>query len=83
MLKYLAGAAVAVSLMTVSVAASAAPLNAAAPLSLSKGVRTGASTKDASKFSGGVVYALLIAAGVAAILIIAGTNDDNDKPDSP
>jgi hypothetical protein len=84
MLKYLAGATAALSLIMVPVVASAAPANAAAPLSLSNGARTGTSAKDASKFSGGAVYALLIAAGVAAILIIAGTNDNNnDNPDSP
>jgi hypothetical protein len=83
MLKILAGAAVALSLMTVSVAASAAPVNSAAPLSLSNSSRAGTPVKNASALSGGGVYALLIAAGVAAILIIAGTNDKNDSPDSP
>ena len=82
MVKFLAGAAAALSLVMVPVVAAADPVNSAAPLSLSNGARTGAPTKDSSKLSGGGVYALLIAAGVAAILIIAATNKD-DSPDSP
>ncbi len=82
MLKFLAGATAALSLMTVPMVASAAPANSAASLSLSNGARAGSSAKNASKFSGGVVYAVLIAAGVAAILIIDGTRG-NDNPDSP
>ncbi len=82
MLKFLAGSMAALSLMAAPIAAAAAPANAAAPLSLSGGARTGAPAKNASMFSGGVFYALVIAAGVAATLIIDGTRDD-DTPDSP
>ncbi|BCA63831.1 hypothetical protein HMP09_3065 [Sphingomonas sp. HMP9] len=72
-LKALTGGALAVAMMTTSVAASAAP----ASLSVAN-ARTGSTTADKSKLAGGGgIFAILIAAGVAAIGIVAIVKDDN------
>ena len=77
-LKALTGSALAVAMMTTSVAASAAPVaNAASSLSVSN-ARVGSATTGKSKLAGGGgIFAILIAAGVAAIGIVAIVKDDN------
>jgi hypothetical protein len=72
-LKALTGGALAVAMMTTSVAASAAP----ASLSVAN-ARVGSSTSGKNELAGGGgIFALLIVAGVAAIGVIAIVNDDN------
>ncbi|MES3083291.1 hypothetical protein [Sphingomonas faeni] len=72
-LKALTGGALAVAMMTTSVAASAAP----AALSVSN-ARVGSATTSKSELAGGGgIFAILIAAGVAAIGVIAIVKDDN------
>ena len=73
-LKALTGSALAVAMMTTSVAASAAPAST---------VRAGSVSADKSDLAGGGgIFAILIAAGVAAIGVIAIVNDNNDDSDS-
>jgi hypothetical protein len=77
-LKALTGGALAVAMMTTSVAASAAP----ASLSVAN-ARTGSATSGKNELAGGGgIFALLIVAGVAAIGVIAIVNDNNDDSDS-
>ncbi|MES3151167.1 hypothetical protein [Sphingomonas faeni] len=67
-LKALTGGALALAMMTTSVAATAAPVS----------VRAGSVTTDKSELAGGGgIFAILIAAGVAAIGIVAIVKDDN------
>ena len=82
-LKALTGSALAVAMMTTSVAASAAPVaNAASSLSVSN-ARVGSATTGKSQLAGGGgIFAILIAAGVAAIGIVAIVKDDNNDSDS-
>lgn len=72
-LKALTGGALAVAMMTTSVAASAAP----ASLSVAN-ARVGSATSGKNELAGGGgIFALLIVAGVAAIGVIAIVKDDN------
>ncbi|HXH14976.1 MAG TPA: hypothetical protein VNJ10_02465 [Sphingomonas sp.] len=72
-LKALTGGALAVAMMTTSVAASAAP----ASLSVAN-ARVGSATAGKNELAGGGgIFAILIAAGVAAIGIVAIVKDDN------
>lgn len=76
-LKTLTGGALAVAMMTTSVAASAAPVaNPASSLSVSN-ARVGSATTGKSKAAGGGLLAALIAAGVVAIGVVAIVKDDN------
>ena len=78
-LKALTGSALAIAMLSTSVAATAAPVaNPASSLSLSQNVRAGSATTGKSKAAGGgVILAGLIAAGVAAIGVVAIVKDDN------
>ncbi|SFO04873.1 hypothetical protein [Sphingomonas sp. OK281] len=68
-LKALTAGALAAAMMTTSVAATAAPVSA---------VRAGSVTTDKNELAGGAgIFAILIAAGVAAIGIVAIVKDDN------
>ncbi|MES2096992.1 MAG: hypothetical protein V4459_09555 [Pseudomonadota bacterium] len=78
MLKSVIGAAAALSMAVMPIAANASPANPAASLSLGKNVRAGASSSKANKFGGGALYAVLVIAGVAAIIAI-GTKDNSPK----
>ena len=74
-LKALTAGALAAAMMTTSVAATAAPVAATST------VRAGSVTTDKNELAGGAgIFAILIAAGVAAIGIIAIVKDD--KSDS-
>ena len=69
-LKALTGGALALAMMTTSVAATAAPTAT---------VRAGSVSTDKNELAGGGgIFAILIAAGVAAIGVIAIVNDNND-----
>ncbi|HEX8486649.1 hypothetical protein [Sphingomonas sp.] len=60
----------------------AAPANPAASLSVAKSVRAKAPSARANKLGGGAggIVALLIGAGIASILIVDATkNDDSDS----
>lgn len=72
------GAADALSMAALPIAANASPANPAASLSFGKNVRAGASSSKANKFGGGALYAVLVIAGVAAIIAI-GTKDSAPK----
>ncbi len=72
-LKALTGGALAVAMMTTSVAASASP----AALSVSKARVGSATTSKIELACGGGIFAILIAACVAAIGVIAIVKDDN------
>jgi hypothetical protein len=63
------------------VAASAAPVaNPAASLSMSKSVRSGATTSGKNKAAGGgAILGLLIGAGVIAIVAVAASKSDNSS----
>lgn len=76
--KALTGSALAVAMLSTTVAASAAPVaNSASSLSLSN-ARVGTATTGKNKLAGGAgIFALLIAAGVAAIGVVAIVKDDN------
>lgn len=68
-LKALTAGALAAAMMTTSVAATATPVSA---------VRAGSVTTDKNELAGGAgIFAILIAAGVAAIGIVAIVKDDN------
>lgn len=76
----------AAALTVAPVAASAAPVaNPAASLSLSPGVRAGATTAKQSKLAGRGIFAAIIGLGIIAIIVIAvvNGNNDNNKPASP
>jgi len=75
-LKNLAGSAIAVAMMSTSVAAVAAPANPAASLSISK-ARVGTATSGKNKAAGGGLIAALIGAGVVAIGVVAIVKEDN------
>ncbi len=79
MYKKFIGVASAMALSTVPVMASAATVsNPASALSISSSVRAGGHTTNKSKAAGaGVVFGVLIVAGVAAIIAVAATKDDN------
>ncbi|KHA64377.1 MULTISPECIES: hypothetical protein [unclassified Sphingomonas] len=77
-LKNLTGSALAIAMMSTSVAAVAAPANPASSLSVSK-ARIGSATTGKNKAAGAGVIAGLIAAGVVAIGVVAIVKDDNDN----
>ena len=77
MIKSMIRVITAVAIAAAPVAASAAPANPAASLSVAKSVRASTPTTKNSKFSGGAIFAALIVAGVIAIVAI-GTSKDND-----
>lgn len=69
------------ALVAAPIAASASPANPASALSIAGSVRTGTATSNASRFHGAeAFYALLVVAGIAAIVAL-GTR--NNKPKSP
>jgi hypothetical protein len=70
-LKAFTGGALAIAMLSTSVAATAAPV-------ASSTVRVGSVSKDKSEVAGGGVIAALLLAGVAAIGVIAIVNDSND-----
>ena len=78
--KALTSGALAVAMLSTTVAANAAPAaNAASSLSVAN-VRAGSATTDKSKLAGGGgIFAILIAAGVAAIGVIAIVKSDDDS----
>jgi hypothetical protein len=81
-LKAFTGGALALAMLSTSVAASAAPVaNPASSLSVSN-ARVGSATSGKSKAAGGGVIAALILAGVAAIGVVAIVKDSDDDSDS-
>ena len=80
MFKSMIGAMAAVAIAATPVAASAAPANPAASLSVAKSVRASAPTTKNSKFGGtGAIFAVLILAGVVAIVAIGAGKDNKAK----
>jgi hypothetical protein len=83
LLKSLATASAGLALVAAPVAASAAPANPAAKLSVSKSVRAGAPASKPSKLSGASTIPLLIgvaiAAGVTYLIIDKENDDDSDS----
>jgi hypothetical protein len=77
-LKNLTGGALALAMMSTSVAAVAAPANPASSLSVSK-ARVGTATSKKSELAGGGILAALIGAGVVAIGVIAIVKDDDNS----
>ena len=78
MSKSFAGSLAALAMIAAPVAASAAPVNPAASLSVAKSVRASAPSGKANKAAGGgALLGALIAAGVVAIGVVAIVKDDN------
>ncbi|WP_380782308.1 hypothetical protein [Sphingomonas sp. R86520] len=76
-LKAFTGGALAIAMLSTSVAATAAPVaNSASAL------RVGSVTKGKSEVAGGGVIAALLLAGVAAIGVVAIVKDSDDNSDS-
>jgi hypothetical protein len=81
-IRHALGMASAVSLMATP--ALAAPANPAASLSLAPSARAGSTSSHKSDLLGGAgLFAVVIVAGVAAIVAVAVSNNDNDNPTSP
>lgn len=79
-LRSLAHLTVALAMVGAPVAASAAPtLSPAASLSVSPSIRAGASSRHNSDMFGSGIFAVAIAIGVIAIIVIVAANDDNPK----
>ena len=77
-LKAFTGGALALAMLSTTVAANAAPVaNSAGSLSQSN-ARVGTATTGKNKLAGGGILAAVIAAGVAAIGVVAIVNDSND-----
>ena len=80
MIKSMIGALAAVAVAAMPVAASAAPANPAASLSVAKSVRASTPTSNNSKSAGtGVIFAVLIVAGVIAAVAIGSSKDNKAK----
>ena len=79
MIKSMIGALAAVAVAAMPVAASAAPANPAASLSVAKSVRASTPTAKNSKFSGGAVLAALVVIGVIAAVAIGASTDNKAK----
>jgi hypothetical protein len=79
MFKSMIGAMAAVAIAAMPVAASAAPANPAASLSVAKSVRASTPTAKNSKFGGGAILAALIVVGVIAIVAIGASKDNKAK----
>jgi hypothetical protein len=79
MFKSMIGAMAAVAIAAMPVTASAAPANPAASLSVAKSVRASTPTAKNSKFAGGAIFAVLILAGVVAIVAIGSSKDNKAK----
>jgi hypothetical protein len=80
MSKSFAGSLAALAMIAAPVAASAAPANPAASLSVAKSVRASAPSSKRSELAGGGLLAALIVAGVVAIGVVAVVQDgDSDS----
>ncbi len=79
MIKSMIGALAAVAVAAMPVAASAAPANPAASLSVAKSVRASTPTAKNSKMAGGAILAALVLAGVVAIVAIGASSDNKAK----
>ena len=80
MSKSFAGSLAALAMIAAPVAASAAPVNPAASLSVAKSVRASAPSSKKSELAGGGLLAALIVAGVVAIGVVAVVQDgDSDS----
>jgi len=80
MSKTFAGSLAALAMIAAPVAASAAPVNPAASLSVAKSVRASAPSAKKSELAGGGLLAALIVAGVVAIGVVAVVQDgDSDS----
>jgi hypothetical protein len=80
--KNLLAALAATSLVAAPAVAQAAPTNPAASLSVAKSVRASASAGKDRLAGGGGIFAAIIAAGIAAIGVIAIVNSSDDDSDS-
>jgi len=80
MSKSFAGSLAALAMIAAPVAASAAPVNPAASLSVAKSVRASAPSSKKSELAGGGLLAAIIVAGVVAIGVVAVVQDgDSDS----
>ena len=79
MIKSIVGAIAALSVAVLPVAAAAAPNNPAASLSVAKSVRAGTPTTGNNKFRGGAIFAVIVVAAIAALVVLGETHDNKAK----